>query len=389
MDKREGKNGITPNQWDLVYLIHCALHGKQPDAGRVAAMDIDALYTLADFHTVTALGAKALNGLLPGEAMAPWKEAWDKALRKSIVLDMECKQICAAMESFGIWYMPLKGYYIKHLYPSMELRQMSDQDILFDTTQKDKMRAFMRQRGYTLEDENDEHHDIYQKPPVYNFELHHTLVEDCEELKLGQYYQNVRALMIPDAPGSMGHHLSDEDFYVYMIAHACKHYFEYGTGLRSFVDIYLYIKKKGEGLNWEAIDKACAEIGMDWYEKICRSLSMKLYAEEIPAELTVQELDMLKHTFNSGTYGTKEGSVAFKMKQIQANGENFTFWTKCRYLLRRLFPSLEIMKRRSPMVKKYPWTLPLGWIVRLFRGLFQKGKLTAQEIGMVMDMEDL
>lgn len=384
-----GNNTISQTQWDLVYLIHCALHGIKPATERVKAIDLSLLYEEASFHTVTAMTAIALEGLLSPEEMIPWKDARDKALRKNIVLDMECRQICAAMERFGIWHMPLKGYHIKHLYPSLEMRQMSDQDILFDTTQKDKMRAFMTSRGYTLEADSDDHHDIYHKEPVYNFELHHTLVEDCHELKLGEYYQNIRELMIPDAPGSLSYHLSDEDFYVYMIAHACKHYYEYGTGLRSFVDIYLYVTKKGDGLDWDYIQRECAAIGMDWYEQICRSLAMKLFAQEIPDALSDVEADMLKHCFNSGTYGTKKGAVYFKLKNLQADGGKISLWAKCRYLLQRLFPSLDIMKRRSPMVKKYPWTLPLGWIVRLVRGVFKKGKLTAAEVSLVMDAEEL
>lgn len=382
-------NVISKTQGDLIYLIHCVLHGKKPTAERVAAMDLGELYRLADFHTVTAMAAIALNGMIDADQMVPWKDAWDKALRKNIVLDVECRQICAAMESFGIWHMPLKGFVLKELYPSMDMRQMSDQDILFDSAHKEKMRSFMRDRGYTLESEDDPHHDIYFKEPIYNIELHHTLVEDCDELKLRQCYENVRDIMIPDAPDSFGYHMSDEDFYVYMIVHACKHYYEYGTGLRSFADIFVYITKKGDSLNWDHIFSQCAAMGVDWYERVCRSTAMKLFAAEQIEPLDAGEQDMVKHCFNSGTYGTHRGNVEFKLKQLQSEGGRITPWTKFRYLLRRLFPNMDIMKRRSPMVRKYPWTLPLGWIIRLFRGAFQKGKLTVAEFGMVMDAEEL
>lgn len=45
------------------------------------------------------------------------------------------------MEQRGIWYLPLKGIILKEFYPSVGMRQMSDNDILFDEAFAEQVRG--------------------------------------------------------------------------------------------------------------------------------------------------------------------------------------------------------------------------------------------------------
>lgn len=379
---------ISQTAQDLIYLIHCALHGQKAEVERVERFDMEKLFTLAKFHSLNAMASFPLEGVVSEEVMGPWREGREKALRKNLLLDLECQHLCGVMERWGIWHMRLKGSVMKELYPRMEMRQMSDQDILFDTTYRKKMRRYMQDRGYNLQGPKDTHHDTYYKPPVYNIELHHTLFAKNCNLQMVDYYSNVKDRLIQDGPESYGYHFADEDFYVYMTTHAYKHYLGHGVGLRSYVDVYLYERQKGATMDWAYIRQECAKLGMEAYEQQNRILAHKLFDGDRLGELTEEEQNILRYCFESGTYGSTTGRIRYELKRLQADGKKAGFGAKCRYLMERLFPSLEQMKQKSYMVRKHPWTLPFAWMVRLCRGIFKQGKHACAELRYVLDAEE-
>lgn len=373
----------------LIYLTHCALHGKRAEPQKLEGLDLEGLFRLAQSHSMEAMGSYALEGVVEPTVWAVWKEARERGLRRNLLLTIERQQLCAAMDRMGIWYLPLKGSVIKDLYPRMEMRQMTDQDILFDTTRREDMRKFMLDRGYEPKGYHDTHHDIYHKEPVYNMELHHTLFELHCDVRMVDYYQDVKSRMIPDGPGTFGHHFSDEDHYIYMTAHAFKHYSDHGVGLRSFVDVYVYEQKKGAAMDWAYIEAECEKLGMAEYERRCRSIARKLFAGEVPEQLDKQEQDMLRFCIAAGTHGSEQGFIQHELRELQDSGGKVTAWAKFRYLWKRLFPSVEWMKQKDRRLREHPWLIPFAWVARLFRGVFKKGGHTAKEFRYVMDAEDV
>ena len=67
-----------------------------------------------------------------------FRTAKEKASRKNIFLDAGRKKLFSFCEENGIWYMPLKGSVLKELYPDFSMRQMADNDILFDAGYQQK-----------------------------------------------------------------------------------------------------------------------------------------------------------------------------------------------------------------------------------------------------------
>ena len=98
---------------DLIYLLSCAVNGITPDTAKVQAMDLERLYRLAKFHTVRAAVYIALKRA--GVQDKQFDQAYKKAVRKNIYLDMERSAIITDFEKQGIWYMPLKGSVLKDL----------------------------------------------------------------------------------------------------------------------------------------------------------------------------------------------------------------------------------------------------------------------------------
>lgn len=379
---------INKTALDLIYLTFCALNGVKLDKERLRSMQPVQIYDMAERHSLNALISYAMEGSVIDQAYAPWKKSREQSLRRNILLDTEGRHICKVMDEKGIWHMRLKGSVLKDLYPHMEMRQMTDQDILFDTTHREEMREYMLARGYDPKGHHDTHHDIYHKDPVYNMELHHTLFELHCDLRLVDYYRNVKQeRMIPDGDGTMGFHFSDEDFYIYMVAHAYKHYSDHGAGLRSLVDVYVFDSQK-PALDWAYVERECAKLGMDEYEKTCRSAARKLFRDNAPETLTEAEVEMIIFCVDSGTHGNEEGYIRHELKGVGAKGK-LTFGQKMKYFWKRLFPSAKWMRENERLARRHPWLLPVAWITRLFRGIFKRGVHTSKEFRYVMNTEEV
>lgn len=67
--------------------------------------------------------------------------------------------------------MPLKGSILKDWYPKFGMREMADNDILFDASKRKEVKAIFQGRGYTVKEYDKSNHDAYEKPPIYNFEI--------------------------------------------------------------------------------------------------------------------------------------------------------------------------------------------------------------------------
>ena len=369
---------------EAAYLITCALRGTVPVCDGI---DLNALYPFCKFHSVTSIVAMALEEMwktdpAPEAEMKRWRQARDKAIRKNILLNAEREQILGFLESIGCWYLPLKGSLLQFDYPKFGMRQMNDNDILFDEAFQSRIHDFMISRGYEAAVYQKGNHDEYIRQPVYNFEMHTSLFMKQVSPELDAYYQDIRSRMIKDPSNQYGYHLSNEDFYIYLVAHDFKHYQYSGIGIRSLMDSYVYLQKHGTELNWEYIFGELEKFGASAFEKQCRVLSQKLF-ESVNAdpELSPEDSIVLDEYFTSGTFGTYENTV----RKGVASGENSPTWfTTARYLLRRLFPPVWYMIHMEPWLEQKKWLIPWAYVRRLFRGLFLRFRDISRELSLAL-----
>lgn len=377
MDKREYIWAIK----DVIYLAYCGVNGKIPSSARVQKMDISAVYEASQKHLLTAICAMSLESA--GIKDDRFTQASAKAIRRIVQMDIDRAQLFEHFEKENIWYMPLKGSLLKDLYPKYGMRQMSDNDILFDSTRAEDVKRIMESMGFTCEHIGRGNHDVYYKQPVSNFEMHTGLFSDTH-IALGlrdfvEYYKNVKERLIKDENNACGYHFSNEDFYVFMTAHEYKHYSNGGTGLRSVLDTYVYLSKLGYKLDMQYIKTECKKLGMAEFESQSRSLAMNLFGAK---KLTEENKQMLKYIAFSGTYGTIENMINNKVAKY-GNSK----LAKMKYTLRRLtIPLSEKNERYSALKAYYPWfyekkyRIPLLFFYRFGKGLTVSRKKITQEI---------
>lgn len=378
---------LKSNVWHLLYLTDCALHDTAPDSQILQEMDYQAVFRLAKAHSLTAAACFALekgNGFsdIDSALARQWQEAKEKAIRKSMLLDVERRKILSEMEKAGIWYMPLKGTILKELYPRFGMRQMADVDILFDETKRDTVCAIFEKLGYALQKESGSVHDTFEKQPIYQFEMHRRLFSSNIFPSWSEKYDHVKARLLPDPGKQFGFHFSDEDFYVYLMAHAYKHFQEGGTGLRTLVDFYVFQQKKGDGLDWAYIEAELDSLGIREYGLQSGRLAQKLFSQS-SCELNEQERELLITYLKSGTYGSMPNKVNLKLKSLQDSSQPIRFSTKLRYYLTRVFPSREWVREYHPFFDAHPWLMPGLWVYRIFHGLTKNRKKLMKELNSV------
>lgn len=361
---------MSSTAMDVIYLASCAVNGTVPEKARVDSMDLDAVYAFAAHHMITATIAFALESA--GYKDQKSSNAIAAAMRKTALFDQAWGNIKNQLENAGIWYMPLKGAMLKNLYPKYGMREFADHDILFDASRADDVKAIMEDMGFKAEHFGASNHDCYYKRPCLNFEMHRALFGSSHEEKLYEYYKDIQRKLMG---AGYEKRLSAEDFYLYMIAHEYKHFSGGGTGLRSLLDTYVYLRKNI--LNMEYVLTEAEKLGIAGFEKANRSLSQHLFSGDV---LTEKDQETLEYILSSGTYGTITHQVENKIRKND--------WSKIRYALHRFFvPFSKKNKAYTSYAATYPFfyqhrfLLPFLPFYRMFRAM-KSGKFVSEIVAI-------
>ena len=321
---------------------------------------------MSKYHSLYAFLFKALEEVEPNierRYVKKLEEAYLANLRKAAGFEKERKALYRYLNDNDIDFLPLKGIIIKDYYPDQYTREFADNDILFDGKKDDLVKQFFIKNNYQVEYYRKSNHDVYQKTPFYNFEMHRTLFgESGDNEKVVMYFSDyLNKSLIKE---NKEHYLSHEDFYIYFTAHSYKHYHVSGCGFRTLIDYYLYLKK--EQLDFDYINKELDKLDLLDFSNKIKTLSFKLFDEE---PLNEEEEEMLLFIASSGTYGTLEHSVD---KGVKEKG-------KFGYFMSRIFPPLIFYKTAYPWAYKTKILIPIAWCMRCFRVVFKSNKRMRQE----------
>ena len=359
------KEGYLKASYDLIYLVYCIINQKIPDKKKVENMTLDGVYKVAENHKLTSAAAMALESV--GIHEHSFTQSKGKAIRKNAALDLERAKLLSFLDKNNIWYIPLKGIIMQDYYPEYGMRQMSDNDILFDKKYREEVKEYFESQGYRVKEYKKRHHDVYLKEPVYNFEMHISLVGKHFST-MHYYYKNVKKRLIPNKTGS-GCHFSNEDFYVYMIAHDFKHYSHSGTGLRSLLDIYVFLNKFSDTLDMKYIESELTKIGIDDFENELRALALDVFGKGI----IDSNKEMLEYIILSGAYGSVENIVSDAKKSRDTS-------SKLKYIINRIFKPSSVLRLYYPLFYRYKILLPFLPLYRFIRMFTSSRKKVKKEI---------
>lgn len=362
----------------LVHLLSCALNGKE--VRHQEGIDYSTLLSLARKHQVYNIIFPLIKDDLsvPDEYKQKFRDYNLSEISRMLVINNERSEVYDAFDEHGIKYMPLKGLIIKDYYPMESMRQMSDNDILFDIKYRDVVAELMKSMGYKCI-ATGENSDDYHKPPYCTFEFHRSLFFDEHDFcpKFDNLWENA----VKDDERPCMYHMGLEDIYIYSVCHMYKHFTTAGCGIRFLADNYLFLKKEQDKLDWKRIDSFMSEYNISEYEHKCRKLAFDMFDEN---ELDDGELELLETFMNFGIFGNGSIRIANRIKKMSENSN--LEQAKKDYILYRLFPPKAKMIADNRILEKKPYLLPLYYILRLFKAMFN-GKKTLDEISNIKDVE--
>ena len=225
----------------------------------------------------------------------------------------------------------------------------------------------MEERGYhTFSTKGKD--DMFHKEPFYNFEMHRKLVES-NSIHYDYYNQPFKKADKDDHDPFM-YHFTIEDEYIYIIEHAYKHYEYAGVGIRYLIDMYVYLNKYKEKMDFDYIDEQMVLMEMvDFYHK-----SYKLCMNAFCYEMDKDDLYFLSLLLSYGTYGTQEKQMENRFK-----GRN-----KLTYTLYRIYTNSSDYKDQYPLFYKYKFLTPFLPFYRLSKALIDNPKRIIKEIIMLI-----
>lgn len=339
----------------IIYLASCAVNEEIPDRELISGIEPEEVLAFAKRHKISCCVAMALESA--GIRNIETSKEIAHAMRRNALFDNSLEEVTAKLDEAGIWYVPLKGIILKKYYPKPFMREMADQDILIDASRAAEVKEIMEGLGFTTASFDYDRHDIYYKEPILNYEMHRSLFDYYYDKRISGYYRDRSDLS------------RQEDFYLYTVTHEYKHYSNKGTGIRSLIDIYLYLKR--EELDWDYIGQETEKLGISKFERDNRQLAVTLFGKG-----EVADEQMLSYILSSNVYGIYLHKVE--------NGINKSKWKQFGYMIKRFSvpvrvsnPDYRIFAKHYPFFYKYKILLPLLPFYRVIRGV-KSGRLLTE-----------
>lgn len=261
----------------------------------------------------------------------------------------------------GIAHMPVKGWYIKELYPIPELRTFGDIDILIRREDRERSNSLMLQSGYKTK-QDWEPSFSYQKGNEY-YELHTELI-DAELTSapgLADYFSKSWDYAVGD--GGERYRLKSEYHFIYIVCHLAKHLYTSGAGIRMYLDVALALKKKGGELDFDFILSEFERLGLgkfyatvvaavnDWF-----GIGIDVGTEVIDKSVTDR---LLGYTLGSDLFGKSRDHTLITLRNTEL--------TKGEAIRQALFPDAQTLEKRYTFVKGRKWLVPAAWAMRVFK----------------------
>lgn len=346
---------MTITQQQFVQLLAFSICGRAiPDGFTID--DPQELLLLAKSQEVGQLTAWAVekSRLFDSEpAVAEqFRQQYYRAFLAVTIMESELTGIKNALEKNGIDYIPLKGAFLRRLYPEPWMRVSGDLDILVREKELTLAERVLTEAADCRLGLEGAHHDHVRTPGGITIDLHFILTEREEKAKpiLDQVWSHAK----PVAEGRHEYVMDDEYFYLFHMFHAKNHFVWGGCGVRTLLDTWLlnhrliFDREKRYALLDKAdllpFAKSLEELGEQW-----------LSGKENDAYADVGD-----YILNGDVFGREQRVEALRAER----GSWF------RFILFRAFPPYERMKPKYPILKQGKIFLPFCWIYRLIVGLF-------------------
>lgn len=376
---------LNPNEKYIIALLKSILNNSVPPE-KPEDVSFEKVYSMAKYHNIANMLFYAINKLEKkpdSEIFKRWKERHYKGISRDLIQKIELEKILNNFEKNQIKNIVLKGFELKKLYPKSDMRFMSDLDILISKKDAEKVSIIMNELGYKTISYGKEKDDVYFKDPIMNVEIHNALF-DVQYKEYNSLFKPLEDMKNIIPKTKYQYNFSDEDFFLFLFIHTVKHYLSYGIGIRVVMDIYLYLKAKEQSLNWSYINDSLQKLELLEFFKVFNHFTKTWFEDEKESEI---DIEIGKYIFNSGTYGNDKNN---RLNSLFSIKESNIEKSKMKSIFSLIFPSLEVMQVGYPTLKKFPFLLPIFFIIRGLKiVLFRRDRLNQINSTLKIDRDEL
>lgn len=332
----------------LLEIVKCFLLEK--DWALNCDIDEEKLYHLAKINKLSNFLENWAQKYCKSEKIkAQIEKDYNTQIVKDTNQNIEIENLLNTLEENKIKTLVVKGVLMKNLYPQNYMRQMCDIDILVEPNNFKKATRILRDMGFK-KFYDFEKHLIFTKSPFIVVELHRRLVLKKDVIGY-EYFNNVWPLCMNYKNYKNIYQLDIHNAYVFCILHLLIHFRFTGITVKDILDVYLYNETYKDTLNYDTLNKVFQDLGiLDFAENI-KNIAYKWFG-------TVQFDD-----------SDEVENFIFKGKNLN-NRVNYSIQEnngKLNFFIQLLFPKMEIMREKFPVLKQFPLLLPAMWITRIVK----------------------
>ena len=343
-------------------LICAALRGEKPPE-KPDSLTFQEVLTFAHRHKLENICLAAIRKLetQPDAAvMREWSGFCNANLAQTIVQEQEKQRLVRAFNEAQIPFLPMKGWYLRGMYPQPEHRFMSDLDVLIHREDRYRAAQVMRGLGYSGGPGDYGSDDSYHREPFLHVELHLDLINLVLE-DWNAYYQDIWERAVP--AGESEYALSWSEYYIYMVVNFAKDYEGKGTGVRSVLDFYLFLEKHGGELDLAHVDRELARLGIRELAEAAVELAYEWFGQSGTGG---RHAELAAKLERDGIFGSLRQNIGNRFAKMTEKSRSLR-GKKISFLLQRAFPGRKLMRYKFPVLEKAPFLLPLFWVIRWCR----------------------
>ncbi|WP_054743252.1 nucleotidyltransferase domain-containing protein [Cellulosilyticum ruminicola] len=369
---------MKPNEKLIIQYLIAALKVEKCESSRLTLAELDYLYTQGCAHQIQTLIFSALDSLKTLQKIAPeLMTHWTKEMvMRSYCQKENLKQVAhilKQMEHQGILVIPLKGVFLRNLYPRPDLRLMGDADLLVHQEDLDKVKQLLIQEGYEEVIDTHSYHVAFTHSNYMSIEVHWALTNHrsfnapaaiaFEKL----VFEHAVPAIVGDAHVLS---LSLEDEFIYICMHMAKHLNYAGFGLRQLCDFYLVLKTNSKKYDWDYLTKQFKDIGL--YHFVAMQVATCNYLfdsqlswpnKDFPQYTNAQILTFIEDLFQSGVCGQATYHRSLAVTFTKCKGQDVSYATS---MYRLFFPKFNKLKSQYTYLETKPYLVVIAWFNHIY-----------------------
>lgn len=332
-------------------------------------LDWNTITHLAKIHQVGGIVFHQCKRFIPAELQSVLYSYYMASIYSYANYSSELKILEQSFHENDIDMFTVKGLEIASYYPCPALRTMGDMDIIVQTSKRKKADDILRQFHYENHSQREDKEWEYFKNGNM-IELHDCLIYNqvINKDRIEQFFNNCW-IFVKDGKLDVSFH------FLFILEHLRKHLLNYGAGFRQFIDIAVMSKNEA-ALNWEWINEKLNELDLVGFSSVCFGFIQKWFGIKVPINPIIIDDDFYKEAtekvLSNGVFGFDNTENVVNSAVNAARNSKLQSIGMIKGALRYILPSYQDLsdKKFYPYLKGKPYLLPISWIHRLVRGIW-------------------